>query len=229
MDEIFTGFNEKYKINYKYVRSFNGWTCEFMYDNKKYGFTVYNSLKKDNSKTGKNKRKIELMSKEECVDEGVESFVDYLILNEKEKKKNIRYDKIDTKKYYLLNISNKEECYYHSTEVSDEKLEIESYVHSGLVSTYYIVNFYDNKNNKFGFSYSLGFMTLEFDGVPGYRSVYFRNVGDECMFLDFFGPKILIRPGEQLKLCKKNFINEKMRTPTAVGGSEIDEFDFFDK
>ena len=229
MDEIFTGFNEKYKINYKYVRSFNGWTCEFMYDNKKYGFTVYASFKKNNLKNGKKNNNMELMSKEECVDEGVESFVDYLILNEKEKKKNIRYDKIDTKKYYLLNISNKEKCYYHSTEVSDEKLEIESYVHSGLVSTYYIVNFYDNKNNQFGFSYSLGFMTLEFDGIPGYRSVYFRNVGDECMFLDFFGPKILIRPGEQLKFCKKNFIKEKMRTPTAVGGSEIDEFDFFDK
>ena len=39
--EIFSGHNEKYNVDFKYVRAmFSGHTCEFEYEGKKYGFTV---------------------------------------------------------------------------------------------------------------------------------------------------------------------------------------------
>ena len=231
--EMFSGHNEKYNVDFKYVRApFSGYTCEFEYEGKKYGFTVDSFLhKRELITSGKKKGRMKIVEipEKEAVDKGLESYIDYLIFNEEEKKKKKRFDKIDVKNYYLLSISNKNLCYYNDTEVGNKELDIESYEHSGNTSTYYIVNYYDKKHNVFGFSYSLGLMKLEFDGLPGTKGIYFRNVGDECMFLDFVTHVILIRPGEQLKYSSKNFIKENVPIPIPRGGMEIDEFDFFDK
>lgn len=231
-EEIFSGHNDKYNVDYKYVKAiFSGYTCEFEYDGRKYGFTVHSGFRSEIITKGKAKGKkdLVLIPKEELVDKALESYIDYLIFNDEEKKKKKRYDKIDVKNYYLLSISDKEPCFFYDTEVGDKNLEIESYEHSGIVSTYYIVNYYDKKHNVFGFSYSLKLRTLEFDGLPGKRGVFFRNVGDECMFLVLGRDIILIRPGEQLKLCDKNIAKEKMPVPLPAGGMEIDKFEFFDK
>ena len=230
--EIFSGHNKKYNIDFKYAYVFCGaYTCEFEYDGKKYGFTVRNDFKTEEIKTGKDKGKLKFVDipMDEQVDRALESYIDYLIFNEEEKTKKKRYDKIDVKNYYLLSISNKESCYFYDTEVGDKELDIESYEHSGMTSTYYIVNYYDKNHNVFGFSYLLRLMTLEFDGLPSKRGVYFRNVGDECMFLALGCDTMLIRPGEQLKLCEKNIAKEKLPVPIPRGGMEIEKFDFFDK
>lgn len=230
--KVFAGHNEKYNIDFKYVEAmFSGYTCEFLYDGKKYGFTVRDSFRKEvvDDACAKGMIKVVEIPSIECVDKALESYVDYLIFNEEEKKKRKRYDKINVKNYYLLSISNKEHCYFYDTEVGNKDLGIESYTHTGITSTYYIVNYYDKNNHVYGFSYSLGFMKLEFDGMPGYRGVYFRNVGNECMFLDFGNVIMFIRPGEQLKYCEKNFVKEKIPIPMPVGGKEIKEFNFFDK
>lgn len=231
-EEIFSGHNEKYNVDFKYVKAiFSGYTCEFEYNDKKYGFTVHSGFRSETITKGKNKGKKDLIPipKEELVDRALESYIDYLIFNDKEKEKKKRYDEINVKNYYLLSISDKEPCFFHDTEVGDKTLEIEAYEHSGILSTYYIVNYYDKKHNVYGFSYSLKIRRLEFDGLPGTRGIYFRNVGDECMFLDFGRDIILIRPGEQLKLCKKNIAKEKLPVPLPAGGMEIDEFNFYDK
>ena len=231
--EIFSGHNNKYNVDFKYVRAiFSGYTCEFEYDSRKYGFTVDHLVdKRELITTGEKKGRMKIIEidEKEVVDKALESYIDYLIFNEKEKKKKKRYDKIDVKNYYLLSISNKEHCYFYDTEVGNKDLDIESYTHSGILSTYYIVNYYDKKHNVFGFSYCLRLMRLEFDGLPGIKGVYFRNVGNECMFLDFVNAVIMIRPGEQLKYSTKNFIKENMPIPLPRGGMEIKEFDFFDK
>ena len=231
--EIFSGHNKKYNVDFKYVRAiFSGYTCEFEYDGRKYGFTVDNFVgKRELITTGEKKGRMKIIEidEKEVVDKALESYIDYLIFNEKEKKKKKRYDKINVKNYYLLSISNKEHCYFYDTEVGNKDLDIESYTHSGISSTYYIVNYYDKKHNVFGFSYCLRLMRLEFDGLPGVNGVYFRNVGNECMFLDFVNAVIMIRPGEQLKYSTKNFIKENMPIPLPKGGMEIKEFDFFDK
>ena len=231
-EELLSGHNKKYDIDFKYIHAmYSGYTCEFEYDGKKYGFTVRSDVRSEMITKGKDKgkKKIVLIPMDELVDNALESYIDYLIFNEEEKKKKKRYDKINVKNYYLLSISDKEPCFFYDTEVGDKTLEIESYEHSGITSTYYIVNYYDKKHNVFGFSYLLKLRTLEFDGLPGTRGVYFRNVGDNCLFLDLGKDIILIRPGEQLKLCKKNIVKEKMPVPLPVGGMEIEEFEFYDK
>ena len=53
--------------------------------------------------------------------------------------------------------------------------------------------------------------------------LFFKNVGDECLFLRFGNRIIFIRPGEQLKYCEKNFVKDKIRVPEC-GGREIEEF-----
>ena len=84
---------------------------------------------------------------------------------------------------------------------------------------------YFNKKTKdvCGFSYLIQFRTLDFDALPSERAVYFKNVGNECMFLRFRKAIMFISPGEQLKYCEKNFIKDKIRIPD-YGGLEIKEF-----
>lgn len=228
--EVYSGHNKKYNVDFKYIHAmFSGYTCEFAYNGKKYGFTVRSDVRSEIITKGNNKgkKKLALIPRDELVDNALESYIDYIIFNEEEKKKKNRYDKINVKNYYLLSISDKEPCFFYDTEVGDKTLEIESYEHSGITSTYYIVNYYDKKHKVFGFSYLLKLRTLEFDGLPGTRGVYFRNVGENCMVLDFKQDIILIRPGEQLKLCEKNIEKRKIPIPVPSGGMEIDEFEFY--
>lgn len=224
--EIFTGHNEKYNIDYKYVKAmFSGSTCEFEYKSKKYGFTSHSKFKDATIKNSKNcTTKMELMPEGENVDRELEKIVDYLELNEKEKKNKMQFDEIDVKNYYLLIVSNKENCFFCDTEVGNKDLEIDAYEHGGIMSDYYIVNYHNKKTKDVcGFSYQILFRTLDFDLLPGEMGLFFKNVGDECLFLRFGNRIIFIRPGEQLKYCEKNFVKDKIRVPEC-GGREIEEF-----
>ena len=68
-----------------------------------------------------------------------------------------------------------------------------------------------------GFSYEPLFGTLDFDGYPSENGMYIKNVGDECMFLNIYPGRMLIRPGEQLKCCEKNVLKTKTRIPLCYG------------
>ena len=76
--EIFTSYNEKYNIDYKYIKAmFSGYTCEFEYMVKKYGFTRNSKLIDTAIKKGKNgKAKMKLMSESENVHNELEKIVD---------------------------------------------------------------------------------------------------------------------------------------------------------
>ena len=204
------GFNKKYGIDYKYVCEGFRPYCEFEYNGKKYGFSVHGRLG---------------YTLEANIDNELTKIIEYSILNDKEKQKEIRFDKIVDKDYYLLVISNKEECYFSDVKVGNKNVEIEAYEHDGMFSTYYIVNFHNRKtHNSCGFSYNPYFRTLDFDSVPEDASVYIKNVGDECMFLQLNLGRLFIKPGEQVKYCEKNYIKEDSRILFCYG-KEIEKFE----
>lgn len=138
-------------------------------------------------------------SPEECNEEALEGALNYLQVNEKEKNSTERrYDKINEKNYILIEIDSYEDCFFK--DIDYKKLE-EAYEHSGIQSTYYIIRGQDGYLSYNPYFYNICFEQY----TPGRNAVYFKNTGKECLFINLAqNEKYLVKPGEQIKICKKN-------------------------
>ncbi|MBO6119611.1 MAG: hypothetical protein J6P02_04035 [Lachnospiraceae bacterium] len=225
------GYYDKYDIHYMRIAGFmGGATCEFEYNGRKYGFTVHPSVKP--IKKGSSKKTLDIETDVEAIERELNNIIQYLMLNEEEKKKDKRVEEITEKNYIKFLISNKENCFFDKITTSNSNINkcLYPYVHDGMVSTYFIIRTDDYKDilkeseSGLYFSYNPYFATLYFESMItlGY-SLYVENTGDECLLFDSNKGIMLVRPGERLKYCKKNILKKDITVPTCYGRDITDK------
>ena len=225
------GHNDKYNIDYMTIQGFmGGVTCEFSFNDRRYGFTARPGLKPLDKNAKKGTLNVE--TNEEALNRELENILNYLILNEKEKKAEKRIDKIDSEKYIVFSINEKSQCFYKGFTTSNENINkcLNPYVHDGMVETYFIIRTEDfegilsKEENELYFSYNPYFCTLDFESInEAGHDLYVKNEGNECMLFRSYLGVMFVRPGEIVKYCKKNIYKGKITCPTCYGRDITDE------